>query len=117
MYSLQILVLAVALLAFAALVLIFLRRASRARRSLAVNIHDRALALDRRCDVLREAIEAVTLRQRIDHLFALITCGESEGRLDPAVARRLRRYALELRAESLSAAGSQTGQTSESPPP
>ncbi len=109
MYSLQILVLAAALLAFAALVLVFLNRARRARRSLAVNIHDRALALDRRCDVLGEAIESLTQCQRIDHVFDLIACGESEGRLDPAVARRLRRYALELRAESLAAAAAPTG--------
>lgn len=112
MYSLQLFVLTAALLAFAALVLFFLRRARRARRSLAVNIHDRALALDRRCDVLGEAIESLTLRQRIDHLFDLIACGESEGRLDPAVARRLRRCALELRAESLAAASPQTGRQS-----
>jgi len=104
MYSFPILVLAAALLAFAVLVLVFLHRASRARRSLAVNIHDRALALDRRCDVLGAAIASIAQRQRLDHVFYLIACGESEGRLAPAVAHRLRRYALDLLAETLAAA-------------
>jgi hypothetical protein len=101
MYSLQLIVLAAALLGFAALVLVFLRRASRARRELAVNIHDRALALDQRCDVLQAAIDTLAQGQRIDHLFDLIAWGEAEGRLAPETARRLRRQAAALRAESL----------------
>ncbi len=90
-----------ALAALATATFVFLRRASRARRELARRIHDAAYALDRRCDVLQEQIRALERRQRVDHVFDLLTQGETEGCLEPGVARRLRRYALELRAETL----------------
>lgn len=76
------------------------RRASRARRELAQTIHDRTLALDRRFDVTQAEIERLDQQQRIDHLLDLVTAGERDACLNGEVARRLRRYALRLRAES-----------------
>ncbi len=76
------------------------RRASRARRELAETIHERTLALDRRFDVTQGEIERLDQQQRIDHLLDLVTAGERDGGLTAEVARRLRRYALRLRAES-----------------
>lgn len=78
----------------------FLRRASRGRRELAARLHDAALALDRRCDALQEQIRTLDRRQRVDHVCDLVARGETEGRLAPEVARRLTRYASELRAET-----------------
>ncbi len=79
---------------------LFWRRARRARHELAVDLHDKALALDRRCDVLQDQIAAVQEAQRIAHLFDLVAWGEAEGRFDAELAHRLRRYALQLRGES-----------------
>jgi HAMP domain-containing protein len=76
------------------------RRGSRARRELAQTIHDRTLALDRRFDVTQTEIERLDQQQRIDHLLDLVTAGERDGCLTGEVSRRLRRYALRLRAES-----------------
>ena len=73
----------------------------RARHQLAVDLHDKALALDRRCDAVQDQIRALGEAQRIAHLFDLVTWGEAEGRFDSEVARGLRRYALQLRGESL----------------
>ncbi len=95
------LLLAILLLAVAGGMWIFLRRARRGRRQLAIDLHDKALALDRRCDVLRDQIETLDEGQRIAHLFDLVAWGEAEGRFDSEVARSLRRYALQLRGESL----------------
>lgn len=93
------LILALALLALAAATGTFLHRASRARREISQRLHDRALDLDRRCDVLQEQIRALDELRRVDHLFVLVAENEAEGRLAPEAARRLRRYARELRAE------------------
>ncbi len=84
----------------AAAVLTSHRRASRARRELAETIHERTLALDRRFDVTQGEIERLDQQQRIDHLLDLVTAGERDGCLTVEVSRRLRRYALRLRAES-----------------
>ena len=77
------------------------RRASRARQTLSQELHDRALALDRRCDHLQEQLEKLARRQRVDHLMDLIDFGDREGRLAPEAARELRRFAHRLREESL----------------
>ncbi len=86
----------------AAAVWISHRRSSRARRQLAEAIHDRTLALDRRFDVTQAEIERLDQQQRIDHLLDLVIAGERSGGLTAEVARRLRRFALRLRAESAS---------------
>ncbi len=87
-------------LAMALGLLLLTRRASRARRELAASIHDHALALDQRCDALQHQLDALTLRQRIDHLVDLVGLSERQGRLDGERARRLERYAHELREEA-----------------
>lgn len=97
------LILALALLALAATTAFYLHRASRARREIDVRLHDRALALDRRCDALEVELRRLAERQRVDHLFVLLAQNEAEGRLAPAAASKLRRYALALAAESHSA--------------
>jgi len=89
-----------AVVALSAAVLFLHRRASRARGELARAIHDWALAHDRRCDALQAQLDRLALGQRIDHLFDLVSSGEAAGRLDREAAGRLRRYVVELRAES-----------------
>jgi len=93
------LILALALLALAAATAVFLGRASRARREISERLHDHAFALDRRCDALQEQLRGLDERQRVDLLFVLVAQNEAEGYLAPEAARRLRRYALGLRAE------------------
>ena len=88
--------LSLAALALAAALLVLLRRASRARAELARSQHDAALALDRRCDAMQRQLDALTRRQRIDHLQELVTVSEHQGRLDSGIARRLERYVLDL---------------------
>ena len=97
------LVLSVLALALGVFVAFRQRRAGRERAVLGRDLHDRALALDRRCDVLQRQLDAVELRQRIDHLQELVAAGERTGRLDAESARRLRSFALDLRGESLAA--------------
>lgn len=99
------LVLSLLTLALAAGLLVLLRRASRARRELAESQHDRALALDERCDGLREQLQTLTLRHRADHLLDLVHLCERQGRLDGERARRLERYAYDLREEARRSAG------------
>lgn len=93
------LLLSAALIALAAVTGVYLRRASRARRELSQRLHDAALALDRRCDVLQDQILALDRRQRIDHLESLVDRGEAEGRLPARVTPDLRRCLADLRAE------------------
>ena len=99
------LLLALLSLAMALGLLVLARRASRARRELAESIHDRALALDKRCDALRHELDALTRRHRADHLLDLVGLCERRGRLDGERARRLERYAYELREEARLGAG------------
>ena len=94
------LVLSLVTLTVAAGLLVLARRASRARRELAQSIHDRALALDRRCDALQRGLDGLARRQRVDHLLDLVSLCERGGRLDGERARRLERYAFELREEA-----------------
>ena len=94
------LLLSLASLAMALGLLVLARRASRARRELAESLHDRALALDRRCDALQHRLDALTRRQRVDHLQDLVSLCERQGRLGGDRARRLERYAFELREEA-----------------
>ncbi len=84
--------------------LILARRAGRARAEMAQRQHDVALALDRRCDALQRQLDALSLRQRIDHLQDLLGISEQLGRLDGDAARRLERYVLDLRDEQRIAA-------------
>ncbi len=87
-------------LALAAGLFILLRRARQARAELARSQHDKALALDRRCDFIQRQIDAMTRRQGIDHLQELVAVCERHGRLDAGVARRLERYVLVLHDEA-----------------
>ncbi len=87
-------------LALAAGLFVLLRRASQARGELAQRLHDKALGLDRRCDVLQRQLDAVTRRQGIGRLQELVGVCERQGRLDAAVARRLERYVLDLEDEA-----------------
>ncbi len=87
-------------LAIAAGLFVLLRRARLARAELAKRQHDKALALDRRCDAIQRQLDALERRHRIDHLTDLVSVSERQGRLDAGVARRLERYVLELRDES-----------------
>ncbi len=98
--------LSLAALAIVAGSLILLRRAGRERAELAQRLHDTALALDRRCDALQHQLDALALRQRIDHLQDLLGVSERLGRLDGDAARRLERYVLDLRDEQRTAADS-----------
>ncbi len=88
-------------LAIAAGLAILLRRAHRARGELAQRLHDKAIALDRRCDALQRQLDNLAMGQRIDHLLDLVRASE---RLDATAARRLERFALELREEARQAA-------------
>jgi hypothetical protein len=92
--------LAFALLALAGVTFTYLKRASRARRELSQRLHDSALALDRRCDVLQDQVLTVDRRLSIDHLARLVDWGRSEGRYSDRTAQALRRYVRDLRAES-----------------
>ncbi len=94
------LLLSAAALAAAAGLLVLARRASQTRRELAQSLHDRALALDQRCDVLQGQLDAQEMRQRIDHLGHLVGACEHRGQLDDGAARRLELYTLELREEA-----------------
>ncbi|MEM7352098.1 MAG: hypothetical protein AAF657_14960 [Acidobacteriota bacterium] len=76
------------------------RRASRARRELSENLHDRSLALDIRCDELQHQLDTVTVRQRIHHLAYLVNLAERQGRLETGVARRLERDISQLSDEA-----------------
>ena len=93
--------LALAILGSAGATILFLRRASRSRRELSQRLHDTALGLDRRCDAIEEMIRALDRRQRIAYLSGLVEQGAREQRLSAPVASRLRRYVLDLHAESL----------------
>ena len=99
------LVSSLAALAISSGLLVLSRRASRARRELAESLHDRALALDRRCDVLQRQVDAGALRQRIDHLLQLVSLCERQERLDSEVARRLELFVLGLHDEARQAPG------------
>ncbi|MCP3963837.1 MAG: hypothetical protein GY719_38865 [bacterium] len=92
--------LALTALAAAAALLVLSRRAAGARRELAERMHDQAMALDQRCDVLQQQLDVAARDQRIDHLLTLVDVSERQGRLDGAAARRLELYALELREEA-----------------
>ncbi len=91
-------------LAVAAGLAVFLRRARRARGELAQSLHDKAIALDRRCDALQRQLDRLVMGQRIDHLLDLVRVSERMERLDAAAARRLERFALDLRQEARQAA-------------
>ncbi len=91
-------------LALAAGLLVLLRRARQARGELAQSLHDKALALDRRCDVLQRQLDALTLHQGFDRLQRLVSVSERQGRLDAGAARRLERYVLDLHDEARHAA-------------
>ena len=83
-------------------VLLFLlhRHSRRARHLLAQEIHDRALAMDQRCDALQKQVDQLEMRRRIDQLALLVDHGERSGRLSPEAAEKLRQQTLELRQES-----------------
>ena len=98
------LLLSLAALAISAGLLILARRASRARRELAERLHDQALALDQRCDVLQRQLDAQAMQQSIDHLWRLVGSCERSGQLEGDAARRLERYTLELGEEARLAA-------------
>lgn len=91
-------------LIFALALWLFHRRARSAWRDLAREGHDRGLSFDQRCDRLESNLDRLDQRQRIDHLIDLVAFGENHGQLEPEIARRLRRFALELREESLTTA-------------
>ncbi len=97
MLAIASLVLSLVTLVIAAGLLILLRRGRRARAELAKSQHDKALALDRRCDALQHQLDALTRRQRVDHLLDLVSLSERRGRLDADRARHLELYAIELR--------------------
>ncbi len=103
MWWIPTLLLALALAGLAGFVVLRDRRASHARHELAVDVHDKALGLDRRCDYIQEQLYLLEERQRIDHIFHLVSYGESTGRLSHEAAGRLRGSILELRSESLAA--------------
>ncbi len=103
MWWIPILLLSLALVGLAGFVVWRDRQSSRARHELAVDIHDKALGLDQRCDYLQKQLYLLEERQRIDHLFHLVSYGESTDRLSHEVAGRLRGSILELRSESLAA--------------
>ncbi len=94
------LLLSLAALAASAVLLILARRAGRARHQLTQRLHDKAFALDQRCDLLQRQLDAQEMRQRIDHLGQLVGACERRGQLDGEAARRLERYALELHEET-----------------
>ena len=98
-------VVAFAALAMTAGLLILARRASAARRDLSHRLHDMAMALDRRCDVLQHQLDAIARRQRVDHLLDLVSFSQRFGSLDAERARRLAGYVLELREEARQATG------------
>ncbi len=91
-------------LAIAAGLAVLLHRARRARGELAQRLHDHALALDRRCDVLQSQLDQVALHHRVDHLLDLVSVSERHGCIATAAARRLERVALDLREEARQAA-------------
>jgi len=103
MWWIPLFLLTFALAGLAAIFVVRDRQASRARQELAVDLHDKALGLDRRCDYVQEQLYLLEERQRIDHLFHLVSYGESTGRLSGEAAGRLRGSILELRSESLAA--------------
>lgn len=84
--------------------LIQAHRASQAHAELAQALHDKAMALDQRCDVLQRQLDAHDLWQRIDHLSHLVSACERQGQLDAEAARRLSGTTFELREEALRAA-------------
>lgn len=92
--------LSLGVLALAGATFLYLKRAGRARRELSQRLHDSALALDRRCDVLQGQILEIERRQRIAHLDRLVDWGRLEGRFSERTARALRRYVRDLQAES-----------------
>jgi hypothetical protein len=100
MWWLSTLFLTFALVGLAGFVVMRERRTSGARHQLAVDLHDKALGLDQRCDYLQAHLYLLEERQRIDHIFYMVADGESTGRLTPEVARHLRSFVLELRSES-----------------
>lgn len=101
-------------LAGGAVLLYLARRARRMRQALQEAIHDRALASDRRCDALQQALDAqradlealrarldtLALIGRIDHLLTLVETAERHTLLAPPLAATLHVYALGLRAEA-----------------
>ncbi len=92
--------LSLAALVIAAGLFVLLSRARRGRAELARSQHDKALALDRRCDALQYQLDALSLSHRIDHLLDLVGLSERQGRLDGKVARRLEQVAYDLREEA-----------------
>lgn len=84
------------------------RRAAAGRRELARAIHDQALRLDRRCDVLQRSIDELAVARRIDRLHLSVARLRGRGvlgaaastRLDDAVAELARDHAAELEADA-----------------
>lgn len=79
-------------------------RARRARRELAEESHDRALALDRRCDSLQKQIDKLTAERNradaavlIDYLTALVTRARRKNIVSTAAADRLDDVVLSMR--------------------
>ncbi|RMH22766.1 MAG: hypothetical protein D6696_02540 [Acidobacteria bacterium] len=99
MTALALLIAAVALLA-AGTALALVCRVRRGQGELQRTIHDRALALDRRCDALERGLDRLAVEQRLDHLAALVGHARRRGLLTDAAAGELEGYVLGLRRES-----------------
>lgn len=81
------------------------RRARAARQQLAVEIHDKALAFDQRCDHLQAQLDTLALQQRVGYLAWLLERAHREGVLPDTAAARLRRYISELHMAAAEAGG------------
>lgn len=79
----------VVVLAFVALGAVAWRRAAEGRRALNRSLHDRALALDQRCDTLQDQVDALALDQRITALHHRVGRLSGTGRLTHEAARHL----------------------------
>lgn len=85
------------------LVVVF-RRGRAARQQLAIDLHDRNLALDQRADLMSTRIETVRLGQRLAFLETQLRAARRRGVLSPPAADRLDDVVIRWQAEHLETA-------------
>ncbi|MBZ0111321.1 MAG: hypothetical protein K8J08_02560 [Thermoanaerobaculia bacterium] len=75
-------------------------RAGAARHALALDLHEKALRIDQRCDYQQREIDRLARRQRIAYLSQLVEFGAHRGDLPERTLPDLRQSVMDLYEES-----------------
>lgn len=77
------------------------QRGRQARQAIRLDLHDRQLALDRRCDALGTRLDRLELGLRLGRLNKQVALARDRGLLSHAAANRLDTLVLDWHAEGL----------------